>query len=55
MPRQARLDSPGLMHHVMARGLNRQKIFLDDADRANFIQRIEKALLLSPNEILAWA
>jgi len=43
------------MHHVMARGLNRQPIFVDDADRLDFIQRVEKALTLSPNEIFAWA
>jgi putative transposase len=55
MPRQARLDSPGLLHHVMARGLNRQKIFMDNADRADFVRRVEAALILSPNEILAWA
>lgn len=24
MPRQARLDIPGLMHHVMARGIGRK-------------------------------
>lgn len=39
----------------MARGLNRQPIFIDDADRLDFIRRVEKALALSPNEIFAWA
>jgi len=33
MPRQARLDAPGLVHHVMARGIEDQKIFRDDIDR----------------------
>ena len=55
MPRQARIDTPGLLHHVMARGLNRQKIFLDNVDRDDFVQRVKAALAYSPNEILAWA
>lgn len=27
MPRQARLDIPGTLHHVMGRGIERQQIF----------------------------
>ncbi len=34
MPRQARLDAPDTLHHVMVRGLERRVIFRDDADRA---------------------
>ncbi len=30
MPRQARLDAPGVLHHVMARGIERGIIFRDD-------------------------
>ena len=33
MPRQARLDAPGVLQHVMARGIERRKIFWDDKDR----------------------
>ena len=33
MPRQARLDAPGVLQHVMARGIKRRKIFWDDKDR----------------------
>ena len=33
MPRQARLDAPGVLQHVMARGIERRKIFKDDKDR----------------------
>ena len=32
MPRQARLDAPGVLQHVMARGIERRKIFWDDPD-----------------------
>ena len=32
MPRQPRLDAPGLLQHVMARGIERRKLFRDDKD-----------------------
>jgi hypothetical protein len=28
MPRKARIDAPGALHHVMARGIERRIIFL---------------------------
>jgi len=28
MPRLARLDAPGVLHHVMGRGIEKRKIFL---------------------------
>jgi len=34
------LDTPGLLHHVMIRGIERRKIFKDDKDRENFIERL---------------
>ena len=39
MPRQARLDAPGTLHHVMIRGIERSPIFEDDQDRNNFVSR----------------
>jgi hypothetical protein len=33
MPRQARLDAPGTLHHVIIRGLERRAIVKDDVDR----------------------
>ena len=44
MPRQARLDAPGLLQHVMARGIERREIFKDDQDRQSFLERL--ALIL---------
>jgi hypothetical protein len=29
MPRQARIDAPGAVHHIMARGIEKRKIFFD--------------------------
>jgi len=33
MPRLARLDAPGVIHHVMIRGIERRKIFRNNKDR----------------------
>ena len=40
MPRQARIDTPGALHHIIVRGIERKKIFHDDKDRNDFIDRI---------------
>jgi hypothetical protein len=40
MPRKARTDAPGALHHVMIRGIKRQRLFSDDQDRDNFVQRL---------------
>ena len=36
MPRQARVDIPGLLHHVMARGIERRVLFSGPDDYADF-------------------
>lgn len=40
MPRQPRLDIPGLVHHVMARGIEGCDIFRCDEDRQGFLKRL---------------
>jgi len=40
MPRTTRLDTPGLLHHVMIRGIERQEIFTGDVDREDFVERL---------------
>ncbi len=40
MPRQARLDSPGTLHHVMIRGIEKRRIVDDDWDRRDFARRL---------------
>jgi putative transposase len=44
MPRQARLDVPGLVHHVMARGIEGRDIFRDDEDRERFLARLAEGV-----------
>jgi putative transposase len=33
MPRSARLDMPGLLQHVIVRGIEKRDIFFEDGDR----------------------
>ena len=44
MPRKARIDAPGALHHIIVRGIERRKIFEDDTDRFNFLNRLGKVL-----------
>jgi REP element-mobilizing transposase RayT len=42
MPRQLRIQYPGAFYHVMSRGDRREKIFLDDVDRQDFLKTLAK-------------
>lgn len=55
MPRDARLDTPGALHHIICRGIERRKIFRDDRDRDDFIERLGNVLSQSSTPCLAWA
>ena len=55
MPRQARLDVPGALHHIMLRGINKASIFEDDQDRRLFLGRLEKNVLAADARVYAWA
>ena len=39
MPRQARLDSPGTLHHLIVRGIERSRIVADREDQAAVVAR----------------
>ena len=53
MVRQARLDAPGVLHHVMARGIERRPIFTDDRDRDEFVRRLSD--LASEGKLIVYA
>ena len=55
MPRQPRIDSPNLLHHVIVRGIERKNIFIDDDDRVNFVERFHKLLAETDTDCYAWA
>jgi REP element-mobilizing transposase RayT len=54
MPRQARLDIPGALHHIMIRGINRSPIFLDDQDRQRFLDRLGEEVTEGKCSVYAW-
>jgi putative transposase len=54
MPRQARLDVPGALHHIIVRGLDKSKIFKDDQDKAKFLERLGQNVLEADCSIYAW-
>jgi putative transposase len=45
MPRKARIDAAGGLHHIIVRGIERRKIFWDDADRDSFVNRLGQVLI----------
>jgi len=55
MPRQARIDAPGAVHHIIARGIERGKIFRDDQDREVFITRLGELVVETQTKCFAWA
>lgn len=55
MPRQARLDAPGVLHHVICRGIERCTIFSDDEDRDAFVARLSSLLAETQTYCFAWA
>jgi putative transposase len=55
MPRSARLDAPGAIHHVMIRGIERRPIFRDDNDRDNMIDRLADLIPATKTACYAWA
>ncbi|MEN6321687.1 MAG: transposase [Syntrophaceae bacterium] len=55
MPRSARLDAPGVLHHVMGRGIERSDIFFDNKDRNDFINRLSKLDEEGAVDVYAWS
>ncbi|NIA04438.1 MAG: transposase [Proteobacteria bacterium] len=54
MPRLARLDAPGVFHHVMIRGIERRKIFRNKKDREDFLNRLERLLPETGTACYGW-
>lgn len=55
MPRGPRIDFPGAMHHVYARGIEKRNIFIDDSDRIFFLEKVGANLSRWGIQCLAWA
>ena len=54
MPRKARLDAPGTLHHVIIRGIERRPIVDDEKDRENFVLRLGRLAAETETGIFAW-
>ncbi len=54
MPRQARLDIPGALHHIMVRGIDRSNIFRDPQDKARFLERLGQNVQDAKCAVYAW-
>ena len=55
MPRHARIDIPGALHHIICRGIERGDIFLDDQDRNDFLSRLVEITTITSTRCFAWA
>lgn len=54
MPRVARPDAPGALHHVMIRGLEKREIFRDDVDRWDLLGRLCDLVPRWSGDCLGW-
>ena len=54
MPRKSRIDAPGAVHHIIVRGIERRKLFVDDNDRNNFLDRIGGIITDTKTSCYAW-
>jgi REP element-mobilizing transposase RayT len=54
MPRSARFVQPGLLQHVIVRGIEKRDIFFGDEDRDDFVRRLSTLLLETETECLGW-
>ena len=55
MPRKARIDAPGALHHIIVRGIERKAIFRDAIDYSNMLDRLETVLIETQTPCFAWA
>jgi len=54
-PRQARIDTPGALHHIICRGIERRNIFKDNTDRNRFLERLVSVLQKTSTPCYGWA
>ena len=54
MPRLARLDAPGVLHHVMGRGIEKKEIFFNGTEHSDFIDRMVALCEEGAMDVYAW-
>jgi len=55
MPRKARIDAAGALQHIIVRCVKRQRIFSDNQDRDNFVERLGDSVTETQTGCFAWA
>lgn len=55
MPRQARIDIPGNLYHIIIRGIERCLIYKDRSDYQEFLRRYSEFLAECKAVCFAWA
>ena len=55
MPRQARIDYPGALHHVIVRGIEGKYILKEEYDKKELYTRLKDVLEKSNLQIYAWS
>jgi len=55
MPRKARIDAAGALHHIIIRGIEGRKIFRDNLDLENFLGRLADLIPKTQTRCFAWA
>jgi len=55
MPRKARIDAAGALHHIIVKGIERCRIFYDDNDRSNFLKGLGDIVVYTKTSCFAWA
>lgn len=54
MPRKPRLEAPGLMYHIIARGIERSLIFKDESDCRFFLEKMGRILIDTATKCFAF-
>jgi len=54
LPRFARLDAHGVLHHIMMRGIERRKLFRNRQDNEDFMERLAILLPEMKSSCHAW-
>lgn len=54
MPRKRRITIPGVLHHIMARGIEGRNIFNTDGDRQIFLDLLQKGIAATGYRCYAW-
>lgn len=55
MPRLARIDAAGILHHVIVRGIEKKPVFKDRDDKEDLIDRLSCLVVETRHAVYAWA